>query len=202
MSEKMPERMKYCSNCETKKSVKEFGRNQSRKDGLQDWCKTCRSEYARIHKEKLATYKREYRAKHRKEILAKKRKYSIEHRAERAAYRRAHLSESAMHSRTSRLRYPIREKARQYVKNAIRDGRLIRSDRCSNPECNKICKPEAHHHNGYEEEHWLDVIFLCTECHKEADSELEERETKLEKHVDGMGKIYRAVHEQEAEDKR
>lgn len=24
---------------------------------------------------------------------------------------------------------------------------------------------EAHHHKGYDEDHWLDVVWLCRSCH-------------------------------------
>ena len=26
---------------------------------------------------------------------------------------------------------------------------------------------QAHHHNGYEREHWLDVVWLCRACHND-----------------------------------
>ena len=117
-------------------------------DGLQTQCKACKA----IHSCVL------YRA-NRREILARHREYD-----------RLHLHEQAAYQRASRLRWPLRHKARQVVNDAIRSGRLIRPDRCSNPECDIKCKPEAHHHNGYDEEHWLDVIFLCKDCHAEADN--------------------------------
>jgi hypothetical protein len=57
---------------------------------------------------------------------------------------------------------PLRMKAHQAVLRAIRNGKLIRPDRCSN--CDALCKPEGHH-ESYEKP--LDVIWLCKECHKE-----------------------------------
>lgn len=61
-------------------------------------------------------------------------------------------------------------KARYYASNAIRDGRLIRLDNC------EICKVkdwgkkrsmiEAHHYKGYNKANWLDIKWLCTNCHK------------------------------------
>ena len=74
----------------------------------------------------------------------------------------------------SRKRYHLmdenRRKARYYVRNAIRNGRLVRSDNCE--LCGSLDNGsyrsyiEAHHHKGYDREHWLDVIWLCTTCHK------------------------------------
>lgn len=62
-------------------------------------------------------------------------------------------------------------KARSAVSYAIKSGKLIRPDRCSNPECNKLCEPEAHH-DSYLKKHWLDVIFLCKDCHVKADKNI------------------------------
>jgi hypothetical protein len=48
------------------------------------------------------------------------------------------------------------------VHNAIRDGRL-RKQPCQ--ECGTWLV-HAHHHMGYEPEHWLDVQWLCVRHHK------------------------------------
>lgn len=37
---------KQCGRCGEAKPITEFGRNASRPDGLQTWCKTCRAEQA------------------------------------------------------------------------------------------------------------------------------------------------------------
>lgn len=39
--------VKHCSRCATTKSVDEFGRNRSARDGLQSWCKACVRAYNR-----------------------------------------------------------------------------------------------------------------------------------------------------------
>lgn len=64
-------------------------------------------------------------------------------------------------------------KARYYVHNAVRDGRLIKPKKCE--ECNKKDRGigrsmiEAHHYMGYEPQYRLTVKWLCTDCHKKAD---------------------------------
>lgn len=58
-------------------------------------------------------------------------------------------------------------KAHWAVDNAVRSGKLVRPEHCQG--CGSLCKPEAHHHNGYEKEHWLDVVWLCDICHAKAD---------------------------------
>lgn len=47
------------------------------------------------------------------------------------------------------------------VAHALKSGRLTKSDcaDCGGPSL------QAHHHNGYEPEHALDVVWLCHPCH-------------------------------------
>lgn len=57
-----------------------------------------------------------------------------------------------------------KSEARWQVKLALLEGRLVRPTTCS--DCGKASKYiDAHHHNGYDEPHWLDVIWLCKKCH-------------------------------------
>ena len=65
----------------------------------------------------------------------------------------------------SKQRYPDRVAARKAVYNAKRDGLLICPSICSN--CFEPRKVNAHHHKGYTEEFWLDVIWLCSSCHRD-----------------------------------
>lgn len=58
------------------------------------------------------------------------------------------------------IKDPIKEQARRYVYNAIRDGKLARPDRCSNCGCS--CEPHGHH-DDYSKP--LDVRWLCVPCH-------------------------------------
>ena len=50
--------------------------------------------------------------------------------------------------------------ARNKVKVAIRNGTLVRPDKCSN--CFKRRKPQAHHPDYSKP---LDIVWLCTGCH-------------------------------------
>ncbi len=58
------------------------------------------------------------------------------------------------------------------VWRALQRGDLKRPDTCEHcgkaPGLNKRgrSKIEAHHYKGYDAAHILDVIFLCSECHK------------------------------------
>lgn len=47
---------KYCSKCKTEKSVSEFNKNRSRKDGLQSSCRECKKKYCKDHYNKNKEY--------------------------------------------------------------------------------------------------------------------------------------------------
>jgi hypothetical protein len=51
---------KLCSCCSLTKSVKEFHKNKSKKDGFQEHCKVCRTLKARQNKKKLQEYRKEW----------------------------------------------------------------------------------------------------------------------------------------------
>lgn len=54
--------------------------------------------------------------------------------------------------------------ARRKVQVAVRNGTLTRPDFCSHPGCERT-DVQAHHHNGYDMEHELDVVWLCPAHH-------------------------------------
>lgn len=43
-------------------------------------------------------------------------------------------------------------------------GKIIKPTACS--RCGSGGRIEGHHHNGYDKEHYLDVVWLCHPCHK------------------------------------
>jgi hypothetical protein len=61
---------------------------------------------------------------------------------------------------------PERLRARDAVKRAVAGGLLIRPKRCES--CNVRSRVHGHHYAGYARAHWLDVIWLCPLCHKDA----------------------------------
>lgn len=54
--------------------------------------------------------------------------------------------------------------AHKRVLRAIKNGTLVNPRQCT--QCGKRGRIEAHHHNGYEKAHQLDVVWLCCECHQ------------------------------------
>ena len=52
--------------------------------------------------------------------------------------------------------------ARHAVEEALKRGDLKRPAKCT--ECGKTADTQAHHHKGYDEKHWLDVVWVCNAC--------------------------------------
>ena len=48
------------------------------------------------------------------------------------------------------------------VRLAVKAGKLTKTD-CA--DCGSSGPVQGHHHNGYDDEHALDVVWLCRSCH-------------------------------------
>lgn len=94
----------------------------------------------------------EYRLAHAEHVAAKKQEWARKNPGKiRAAVRKF------------RENNPVVVAAQVAVKEAVKSGRLLPSACwCGNPTT------EAHHHRGYELDHWLDVVWLCRTHHREA----------------------------------
>ena len=89
---------KICTKCNVKKDISEFGKHNKSKDGLNWWCKHCRKQYNKTHKEELKQnakkyndahkeeikkYNKQYKENHKKEIKEQQRQYNQTHKEER-----------------------------------------------------------------------------------------------------------------------
>ena len=129
--------MKRCSCCHVDKAETEFYRNRALSDGLGNQCKAC-------------------------------------HKANQQRYRETDKGRAALARATARWRKrhptyknpvdPVKRRARFELNRALTLG-LSRPSRCAS--CGSEDDLQAHHHNGYDREHWLDVIWLCSRCHGE-----------------------------------
>lgn len=61
---------------------------------------------------------------------------------------------------------PEARRARWRLGNAVRDGRVIKPTKCTVPDCEYESRIEAHHWHGYDDDHALDVIWLCATHHR------------------------------------
>lgn len=142
-----------------------------------------------VNRTNKSLYNFKYYRRRRAQILKQCRRYYLSHRPQRRRYLRSrrqqirdydrqHYIPYAKHPKSWRENHirnerkfkklhPWRSKAYEAVRQAKRTGRLKRPSRCS--KCKKFCKPEAHHHKGYRRKDWLNVLWLCTGCHRFSD---------------------------------
>jgi hypothetical protein len=145
---------KTCSRCGQTKPLDHFNRCARTKDGRRAECQDCqRRDYRRYYANGGREKSRQHAFTHREARLKRWREYAATD-AGKAAIRRA----------TGRRGYdPATAPAHRAVHRAIKSGRLVRPQSCE--LCGRTQALHAHHHNGYDREHYLDVIFACRECH-------------------------------------
>lgn len=85
--------------------------------------------------------------------------------------------------RRQRERDEKRLRAMGAVARAIREG-MVKSLACE--KCDREGVIYAHHHLGYEEEHWLDIQWLCRDCHVKAHRMMRRREVTAEQSREAM----------------
>lgn len=143
--------MKQCSKCKEIKSIDEFHDDKTHKDGKRSLCKGCCKKYTLTKQGKVAI----------KKYLA-----SEKSKARRKRYRQSEKGKAANRKDCSlhRARYPIREQARKTVSKATARGDILRASELQCSDCNSQAE-QYHHYNGYEKEHWFDVIPVCRICH-------------------------------------
>lgn len=139
--------MRYCTGCQKPKRDDEFYVSQRAK------CKDCVKARVRENRTRNADYYRAYdRMRYRE----------YEHRQEAAKKSSANYPEDKRREciRRKREAEPQKYKARNAVNNALRDGRLVRSETCF--FCQSSTRLQAHHPDY---NRLLDVVWLCSSCH-------------------------------------
>ncbi len=129
-----------CIYCGESKPPTAFYVSTVNADGLTGGCRECVK----------AKVKRRYYEKHELVAAYERRRFKDPRR--KAA--------TIRYQRARRARDPIKNKARNAVSNAVRDGRIVKlpCQHCGNQ------KSQAHHHDYTKP---LDVEWLCFKCHRE-----------------------------------
>ncbi len=170
---------KICTVCKEAKPVSAFHRNALNKDGFNVRCKVCRKSDSS-----------KYYARHGDEILLKVKEYAKTpaRKAWYEEYYKLPSTKAAILKRKRTPEYKRKEKARsqqpeakavaqaRYRKNkhkwlaygavaqAVRSGLLSQVSNCVCSDCG-VQAQNYHHHQGYDEPHWLTVVALCSHCH-------------------------------------
>ena len=154
--------MKTCSKCYQEKDLTEFYKNRAQKDGFDCWCKTCHKAYCQSEMGK---------AIHRRHRQTEKGK--ISNRRAVDCYQKTAKGKAIQRAAKKRFyaRHPNHLKAKNAVNNAIQVGKLSPPDTLLCHYCPKPAQ-QYHHWKGYEPEHWLDVVPVCTGCHQKYKREI------------------------------
>lgn len=145
---------KKCSRCGRKLPLTAFNRNKRNADGLQERCRECCSEYNR------------------------QRYASNPDRFKESARRRRNMHpDMDLATRIKACtKNPTKKNAYMALDAAVRAGVLTRPHVCSGCGCpDTEHRIEAHH---YDYTKPLDVIWLCTPCHRRMDAQRRVREGK------------------------
>jgi len=156
------EKHKPCFKCGETKPLSAFYKHPMMADGHLNKCKECNKRDVILNRLDKVEYYNEY---------DRNRSYvgSDRSNAQKAAVRKKYQESEDFRIKRKdvlakqRRENPAKASARTSLGNAVRDGKITRPTTCSS--CGKIdCEIQGHHWS-YLEEHWLDVMWLCTECH-------------------------------------
>lgn len=146
------EATKICPTCKTEKSLKDFYRDRSTRDGYSVYCRTCKKK--RVKKNYLQIIQDPKRAA-RLRILG---------RVHAARWYRKNPKRACALSRARAAQHPEQTKAQSKLQWAITIGVLVKPPTCSC--CNHTIPARvlhAHHHDYGKP---LEVEWLCALCHK------------------------------------
>ncbi len=140
---------RVCSKCHTEKPLTDFHRSKNQPLGRAYYCKVCLRAQHKDWVKKTPEYKATLRTPAYRAKLKSKGIYTYAHRRQwLIAYEKRH---------------PDHVKARVAVKEAVKNGSLVkeRCEECHDPNVH------AHHYKGYAKENWLAVQWLCNKHHSE-----------------------------------
>lgn len=152
--------MKVCFKCFAEKPLSDFYVHKAMADGHLNKCKDCTKKDVFRHRELNLEKVREY----------DRNRPNREERVKTTCTRISRLckEDKDFSKRVSdiKLKWALlnqhKTKAKHAANRAVRDGKLQKKTVCEH--CNLEKKLQKHHWS-YEEQHWLDVIWLCTSCH-------------------------------------
>lgn len=145
---------KICCECGRELPISEFNKKRSTKDGLQERCRDC-----------FSAYNRKRHASNREKYKADVKRYREENPNNELETRLKACKKS-----------PTAKNAYRAVDAAIRAGVIERPTKCSGCGCGDAEHRIEAHHFDYSDP--LNVIWLCTPCHRALDAKRRAHEGK------------------------
>lgn len=117
--------MKKCSKCGEVKSLEEFNKNKSKKDGLDSKCRACKKQYYQANREKALERQKQYRESNRKKIAESDKRYRKANREKIAEQKKQYYeaNHEKVLERVKQYHQDNREKRLEQQKQYRKDNR-------------------------------------------------------------------------------
>lgn len=133
---------KFCSTCKNLKSISDFNKNSSAKDGLQAACKECqtiyRLKYREISKKKYEIRKEKYKnefskyyKRHKKEISKKRRVYYKKNKLKILEYKKKYERKKIESDTNFKLVKCLRHRLYDALRGNFKSGSAVRDLGCT-----------------------------------------------------------------------
>lgn len=168
---------KLCPRCQEIKPRADFRQLKSGRDSGQScsYCLECsranRREWHHAHRDSELERIHQYQQANKAKLLnsARQRMTDPSYRKTRNEANRRWRAENLAHISNYDLRYKVEQsdklQARTAVNRAVKTGELPPAWSMVCSMCDEAQAAHWHHHLGYSEENWLDVIPACVDCH-------------------------------------
>lgn len=162
--------MKCCFKCGAEKPLSDFYKHPQMSDGHVNKCKECNKKDVRENRAGKADYYNEYdrnRPNHKERVKKISERVKLLYNTDEEFKHKVLVHKQKWLNENQHKR-----KAHYAVNSAKRAGKLNIPESCEH--CESTEKKIQAHHWSYDPEHWLDVVWLCTECHGKEHKRLNE----------------------------
>jgi len=121
-------RIKKCSKCKKRKSVRKFIKNRSHKDGFQNYCKECQKQLAKRYYEDNAEHIKQQTKRYYRDNTESLKQYSKQYSKDNAKWKKQYMKKYCKDNAEQ-----ARQREKQWRKDNPEKSRKIRRRRLLNP---------------------------------------------------------------------
>ena len=168
--------MKICSSCKKEKEFSEFSKCKRAKSGLQSQCKACHKQYCKQYRAENPEYFKQYRAENAEQLKQYQKQFYAENAEQLKQCHKQYIAENpevkAKCDKKYKFKYPEKRKATSKANYNLpsRDG-------------------YHRHHWSYNEEHWLDIIYVNASMHNYYHTHMEYDSTHMVYRIKSTGEL-------------